>query len=367
MPSDASAPVVIVGAGQAGLSVAYYLRSSGLVAGRDFVIFDRGPQPGGAWQHRWPALKLGTAHRVNDLPGLTDLGLSFENADRARPASEVVTEYYRRYEQHFELAVVRPVAVSRVGTRGPDLVVDTTSALYGDHRTTTQILVNATGTWGAPFRPHYAGAETFRGRQLHTSDYRTADEFAGQNVVVIGGGTSAIGFLLELEPVASHLAWATRRPVEWSDSESLDLEAAVAAVAAQDAAARAGRQLPSIVSGTKVPMNERIRNGIKRGVLADRPMFTRIEPTGVRWADGSFSPADALLWATGFRPEVRHLSALRLREAAGGLRVQEGASVADPRIFFAGYGPQASTIGAARAARRTARAILERLPALRTR
>lgn len=366
MPSDASAPVVIIGAGQAGLSVAYYLRGSGLVAGRDFVIFDRGPQAGGAWQHRWSALKLGLTHRVNDLPGLSDLGLSFERADRERPASEVVTDYYRRYEQHFELRVVRPVTVNRVETVGRDLVVDTTSALYGDHRTRAEVLVNATGTWGAPFRPHYAGADTFLGAHVHTSDYRTADEFAGKNVVVIGGGTSAVGFLLELEPVAASLGWATRRPVQWSEGESLDLEAAVAAVAAQDAAARAGRALPSIVSGTRVPMSARIRGGIERGVLTDRPMFVRIEPTGVRWADESFTPADVLLWATGFRPEVRHLSPLGLREAAGGLRVEAGASVADPRLFFAGYGPQASTIGAALAARRTARAILERLPALRT-
>ena len=356
---------MIVGAGQAGLSVAYYLRSSGLVAGRDFVIFDRGPEPGGAWQHRWSALKLGSTHRVNDLPGLTELGLSFDTADRARPASAVVTEYYHRYEQHFELAVVRPVTVARVARRGHDLVIDTASELYGDHRTTAEVLVNATGTWGAPFRPHYPGAESFLGRQLHTGDYRDAADFAGKNVVVIGGGTSAIGFLLELEPVAASLVWATRRPVEWSDTASLDLEAAVAAVAAQDEAARAGRPLPSIVSGTKVPVSPRIQGGIERGVLVDRRMFAQIEPTGVRWADGSFSPADVLLWATGFRPEVRHLAALGLREPAGGLRVEAGASVADPRIFFAGYGPQASTIGAARAARRTARAILDRLPELR--
>jgi thioredoxin reductase len=361
---------VIIGAGQAGLSVAYYLRGSGLVAGRDFVIFDRGPEPGGAWQHRWPALKLGTTHRVNDLPGvsepgLADLGLNFATADHSRPASDVVTEYYRRYEQHLGLNVVRPVTVSRVDRHGPDLVIDTTSERYGDHRTAAEVLVNATGTWGAPFRPHYAGAETFLGRQLHTSDYRSAHQFADQNVIVVGGGTSAIGFLLELEPVAASLVWTTRRPVDWSEGESLDLEAAVAAVAAQDVAARAGQPLPSIVSGTRVPVSARIRGGIQRGVLADRRMFTGIEPSGVRWADGSFSPADVLLWATGFRPEVRHLAPLGLREPAGGLRVEAGVSVADPRIFFAGYGPQASTIGAARAARRTARAILDRLPALR--
>jgi cation diffusion facilitator CzcD-associated flavoprotein CzcO len=336
-----------------------------LVAGRDFVIFDHGPQPGGAWQHRWPALQLGSTHRVNDLPGLADLGLSFDTAAPSRPASEVVTEYYGRYEQHFGLAVVRPVTVSRVAVSGSDLVVDTTSGVYGDHRTAVEVLVNATGTWGSPFRPHYPGAETFLGRQLHTSDYRAAQDFTGDDVVVIGGGTSAIGFLLELEPVAGSLEWATRRPVDWSDSESLDLEAAVAAVAAQDDAARAGLPLPSNESGTHVPVSARIRGGRERGLLVDRSMFVRIEANGVRWADGSFSPADVLIWATGFRPDVRHLAPLGLRDPAGGLRVEAGASVADPRIFFAGYGPQASTIGAARAGRRTARAILDRLPALR--
>jgi len=69
--------VVVIGAGQAGLAVAYYLRRFELVPGEDFVILDRGPYTGGAWQHRWDALKLGSAHHVNDLPGMAEVGLSF--------------------------------------------------------------------------------------------------------------------------------------------------------------------------------------------------------------------------------------------------------------------------------------------------
>ena len=57
-------------------------------------MLDRAPGPGGAWQHRWSSLRLGTAHRVNDLPGMAELGLSFETADRALPAKEVVADYY---------------------------------------------------------------------------------------------------------------------------------------------------------------------------------------------------------------------------------------------------------------------------------
>lgn len=348
--------VVVIGAGQAGLAVAYYLRRFELTPGVDFIVYDRGPLTGGAWQHRWDALKLGSAHHVNDLPGMSELGLSFDTADRSLPARDIVAGYYRRYEDYFGLQVQRPVAVHSVSDRGADLVVE-----HSAGETATRIVVNASGTWGSPFVPYYPGMNDFAGRHVHTSTYRSADEFAGQSVVVVGGGTSAIGFLLELESVAESLTWATRRPVDFRDESELTIEGGVAAVAMQDAAARAGQALPSIVSGTGVPRTRRIAAGIERGVLTERPMFTRIEKDGVRWPDGSFTRADAIIWATGFRPELRHLAPLHLREKTGGLTVASGASWQDSRIFLAGYGPQASTIGANRAGRIIARQIMAQL------
>ncbi|WP_025158940.1 NAD(P)-binding domain-containing protein [Leifsonia aquatica] len=348
--------VVVIGAGQAGLAVAYYLRRFELTPGEDFVLFDRGPVTGGAWQHRWDALKLGSAHHVNDLPGMAEVGLSFETADRSLPAKDIVAGYYRRYEDHFGLQVQRPIAVSSVFDRGADLVVR-----HSAGETATRVVVNASGTWGAPFVPWYPGMNTFSGRHVHTSNYVSAAEFAGQSVVVVGGGTSAIGFLLELEGVAAELAWATRRPVDFRDESELTIEGGVAAVQQQDAAARAGAALPSIVSGTGVPRTRRIAAGIERGVLVERPMFAAVEPDGVRWSDGSFTRADAIVWATGFRPELRHLAPLKLREKEGGLTVASGASWQDGRIFLAGYGPQASTIGANRAGRVIARQIMAQL------
>ena len=81
------------------------------------------------------------------------------------------------------------------------------------------------------------------------------------------------------------------------------------------------------------------------------PMPARIEPDGVRWADGSFEPVDVILWATGFRPVVRHLGALHLRDPRGGIRLDRTTAVADPRVQLVGYGPTASTIGANRGGR----------------
>jgi cation diffusion facilitator CzcD-associated flavoprotein CzcO len=63
--------IVVIGAGQAGLSSAYHLRRLGLAAGRGFVVLDQNPVAGGAWQHRWPSLTLSTVNRIHDLPGLS--------------------------------------------------------------------------------------------------------------------------------------------------------------------------------------------------------------------------------------------------------------------------------------------------------
>lgn len=357
-PVSESSRVVIIGAGQAGLSVAYFLQRLGLSQGKDFVILDRGPSTGGAWQFRWRSLRLGTAHRVNDLPGMSELGLSFDTADKTAPAKDIVSDYYDRYERHFGLGVRRPADVRGIDDLGQDLAVRYLDAEGAFHEIVAQVVINATGTWGSPFRPWYPGRDTFEGRQLTTADYVEAAEFEGQDVVVVGGGTSAVGFLLELEKVGAHTTWVTRRPVDWVDQTELGVEMRVSAVDEQDLAAKAGRALPSIVSGTGIPISRRHRAGIDRGVLVERPIFTSIEPDGVRFADGTFEHADAIIWATGFRPELRHLSGLGLRTTEGGLVIERGASKTDPRLFFAGYGPQASTIGANRAGRVIARQVL---------
>ncbi len=360
---DVDTSVVVIGAGQAGLSVSYYLKRLGLDPGNEFVVLDRGPRAGGAWQFRWEALRLGSAHRVNDLPGMAELGLSFDTADRHLPAREVIADYYAQYEEHFEFQIVRPAHVTTVENRGLHLLV-TFRDREGEQAVTTNLVVNATGTWGSPFIPWYPGRDSFNGRHVHTNDYSSAEDFAGKSVVVVGGGTSAIGFLLELEQVTSSLTWASRRAIDFLDEPELNIEGGAHAVSLQDEAARTGRALPSIVSGTGVPRTRRIQAGIERGLLSPQPMFSAIEPNGVRWDDGTFIEADAIIWATGFRPELRHLSPLRLREKAGGVTVAGGSSWKDPRIFFAGYGPQASTIGANRAGRVIARQVVAALSSM---
>ncbi|MEU8381366.1 FAD-dependent oxidoreductase [Streptosporangium sp. NPDC048865] len=354
LPRDATdIDVVVIGAGQAGLSSAYFLRRAGL----DFTVLDRSPRPGGAWQFRWPSLTLGATHHVHDLPGLT-LG----DADTTRPSADVVSEYFAAYERAFELPVRRPVEVRAVREGvGGRLLVETGAGDWS-----ARALINATGTWDRPFWPRYPGQETFRGRQLHTAGYVSREEFAGTRVVVVGAGASAIQLLMEIAEVAT-TTWVTRRPPVFRTGpfdENLGREA----VARVDARVRAGLVPGSVVGATGYPLTPQVEAAMATGVLDRLPMFDRITPEGVAWDAGPGGPArlveaDVILWATGFRPVVGHLAPLRLREPGGGIRVEDTRAVLDPRVHLVGYGPSASTVGANRAGRTAVRHIRRLLAA----
>ncbi|AYG84298.1 putative oxidoreductase CzcO [Streptomyces hundungensis] len=347
--------VVVIGAGQAGLSGAYHLHKAGLEPGRDFVVLDHAPRPGGAWQFRWPSLTYGKVHGMHALPGMELTGAAVD-----RPSSEVIGAYFAGYEDAFDLRVHRPVEVSAVreGEAGR-LLVETSEGDYA-----SRALINATGTWDRPFWPRYPGQETFRGRQLHTANYPGPDAFRGQRVVVVGGGASGTQHLMEIAEVAAETTWVTRRPPVFREGP-FDEEAGREAVALVEERVRLGLPPASVVSVTGLPLNDAVRAARARGVLDRLPMFDRITEHRVVWDDGRSVEADVILWATGFRPAIDHLAPLRLREPGGGIRLEGTRAARDERVHLVGYGPSASTIGANRAGRaavREIRRLLDREP-----
>ncbi len=375
---------VVIGAGQAGLAASHELLTRGLRPWHDFVVLDANDAPGGAWRHRWDSLTLGKAHGIASLPGLP-----FRKADETVPASVVVADYYGDYERKFGLPVVRPAPVTRVtspdGPRRGPLHVEYEHE--GARVLTTDVLLNATGTWDNPFVPHVPGIESFRGRQLHTVGYTRAEDFAGQRTLVVGGGLSAVQFLLELEPHTETL-WATRRPPNFTD-RGFDAGWGLAVEHAVRERTFAGRPTASVVRTTGIPLWPPYVDGVERGLLVSRGMIDRILPDRVRFGapagdraeglgpaatdrlvmpeswrpfpPGHEEPVDVIFWNTGFRPAMRHLAPLRLRAAGGGVRMADEVTVADDdRVYLVGYGSTASTVGATRAGRLAGRLVAER-------
>lgn len=371
--------VVVIGAGQAGLSAAYHLQRRGFVpsaapkptaAGEaapvepahgppahqqpgTYVVLDAEDGPGGAWRHRWQSLRMATVNGISDLPGIPK-----PDVDPAEPSSRFLTRYFGTYEDELALVVVRPVKVHAVSREDRDpggrLRIESSAGSWS-----ARAVINATGTWTRPFWPIYPGQATFRGRQLHVADYVSAEEFRGQHVIVVGGGISAVGLLEEISRVTT-TSWFTRREPEWRDT-GFDQAAGHNAVALVEERVRQGLPPQSVVAVTGLIWTPPLRAAAARGALARQPMFAAIEPGGVRRADGSFLAADVILWATGFRAELEHLAPLHLRGPGGGIAMEGTQVAAEARVHLVGYGPSSSTIGANRAGRAAVAGILKML------
>lgn len=348
--------IVVIGAGQAGLSSAYHLMKLGLKPGRNFVVLDKNSRPGGAWQHRWPSLTLSTVNRLHDLPGM-GFSEAVDAGETQARAAEAVPDYFAAYEERFRLPVYRPVTVRVVCDRFERLRVETDREAFS-----ARGIINATGTWETPYIPHYPGAVRFEGRQLHSRDYKTAAEFSGQHVLIVGGGISALQHLDEISQVTT-TDWVTRKAPRFHEGPFTP-EDGRAAVAMVEERVRAGLVPGSVVSVTGIPWTPALRAAEARGVLKRRPMFSEITGHGVRWPDGTEQKADVILWATGFRGSLDHLAPLQLREENGGI-VMAGRlatqAARDPRVHLVGYGPSASTIGANRAGAAAARELAAHL------
>jgi putative flavoprotein involved in K+ transport len=342
MTAEHSADVVVIGGGQSGLAAGYHLRRLGV----EFVILDAQARPGGAWQHAWDSLHLFSPAAYSSLPGR----LMPPQDGEPYPDAAHVVDYLSDYEQRYDLPVLRPVRVQGVHRDGGRLRIETGSGTWR-----AQAVVSATGTWWRPFLPAVPGRELFLGRQLHTVDYRNPEDFAGQRVIVVGGGNSGAQIAADL---AEHtdLTWVTKRPPRFLPDE-IDGRALFDVATARRRALDTGRaDTGGVASLGDIVAVPAVREARDRGLLKASPMFTHLSADGPVWADGTSEPAHAVIWCTGFRPALAHLSPLRLRDQHGHIPTAGTRAVEEPRLHLLGYGDwtgpaSATLIGVGRPAR----------------
>ncbi|MFF9817154.1 ArsO family NAD(P)H-dependent flavin-containing monooxygenase [Streptomyces sp. NPDC014006] len=344
-----TAPVVVIGGGQSGLAAGYHLRRLGV----DFVILDAETTPGGAWQHTWDSLRLFSPAAYSSLPGRLmppQIGATY-------PDAQHVVEYLADYEKRYELPVERPVRVLGVHRDGRLLRVETDSGTWR-----AAAVISATGTWWRPFLPAIAGRGDFGGRQLHTVEYRRPQDFAGRRVIVVGGGNSGAQIAADLAH-ATELTWVTQRPPRFLPDD-IDGRALFDVATARRRALDEGRtDTGGVASLGDIVAVPAVRAARDQGLLRSTPMFTRLTPAGVEWADGTRAEADAIIWCTGFRPALSHLAPLRLRGRRGHIATSGTRAVVEPRLHLLGYGDwtgpaSATLIGVGRPAREAAKEIV---------
>jgi len=335
----------VIGAGQAGLATAYYLRRAKL----DFVLLDAETGPGGAWRHGWESLRLFSPTRWSSLPGFLMTG-----GPDYYPSRDEFLAYLTEYESRYALPIERPVRVSAVCNVGERLAVETD---YGTWL--ARAVISATGTLGAPYVPHIPGLDTFRGEQLHSAEYTSPLPFAGQRVLVVGGGNSGAQIFADLLDLAD-VTWVTRyEPTFLPD----DVDGRVLFEWATERflAAREGRDPSSIPSGGlgDIVLVAPVRAARDRGMIVSTRMFECLTPTGVVWPDGREEGVDAIIWCTGFGTALDHLRPLGIVAADNRIAMTGTRSIDEPRLWLVGYGEwtgfaSATIVGVGRSARATA-------------
>ncbi|WP_331453543.1 ArsO family NAD(P)H-dependent flavin-containing monooxygenase [Streptomyces sp. SS162] len=344
--------VAVIGGGQAGLAAGYHLRRLGL----DFVVLDAQAAPGGAWPHTWDSLRLFSPAAYSSLPGR----IMPPQPGETYPDAAHVVDYLTDYEQRYDLPVVRPVRVEAVHRDGGFLRVESAAGTWR-----ARAVISATGTWWRPFLPAVPGRAGFRGVQLHTVGYRRPADFAGRKVVVVGGGNSGAQIAADLAH-RTDLTWVTRRPPRYL-ADDIDGRALFDAATARRRALDEGRtDTGGVASLGDIVAVPPVREARDAGLLKAQPMFARLTPTGVEWADGTRADADAVIWCTGFRPALSHLAPLGLRGPRGRIPTAGTRALREPRLHLLGYGDwtgpaSATLIGVGRPARDAARSVGELL------
>ncbi len=185
---------VVVGAGQSGLAMGYYLKQAGL----SFVLLDENSQVGASWLARWDSLKLFTPTEYNHLPGRP-----FPHPRGHYPNKADVANYLKDYVTHFALPVLLNTRVRRVSQRGQGFEVLTQSERFMARK-----VIIASGPFHKPRIPACASELGDDVLQLHSKDYKNPQQLKPGKTLVVGAGDSGLQILEELAGCRDDLHFA---------------------------------------------------------------------------------------------------------------------------------------------------------------
>ncbi|MCB0991304.1 MAG: NAD(P)-binding domain-containing protein [Acidimicrobiales bacterium] len=337
MTGSVTAPVVVIGGGQAGLAVARCLQREGV----EPVVLDAADRVGDAWRHRYDSLRLFTPAQYDALPDM-----AFPAPADTYPSKHDVADYLADYAERFGIDV-------RCGCRVDRLVWSAESSTFrltaGDQQINASTVVVATGALQLPWRPTFAAGLTADVNQLHAADYRNPADVSGRRVLIVGAGNSGGQIAEELAAdddvvevtisfgelprrfpqrlLGRDIFWWFQRwgVMDRTRQDAGSSEAAVGAVPL------IGSRLPKLV---------------KSGQVRRAAPIVGADGAGLHAADGAVHRPDTVIWATGYRNDFTWIDIPNVLDEHGQPRHDRGISTTKANLAFIGL-PGLHTKGSA--------------------
>jgi putative flavoprotein involved in K+ transport len=300
--------VAVVGGSQAGFAMGYYLRE----LGRRFVILERADSIAPAWRQRWDSLTLFTPRRYSALPGLP-----FPGDPDGYPTRDEVIAYLERYAETFELPVELNSEVRRLSEANGGFVLE----LEGRTITADQVVV-ATGPFQTPYVPRIAERLEPGVWQAHSTGYRRPSDVSEGTVLVVGGGNT--GFQIAKELSATHkvvLSVGSKQKPLPQRIAGRDLfwwltKTGLIRKTVESRLAQRLKDRDTLIGSSPRDLTRNYGVGLKARA-------TDVAGRIVRFEDGSMLEVDAVIWATGYRPDYSWID-LPILDSNGRLRHRRG-------------------------------------------
>jgi putative flavoprotein involved in K+ transport len=317
---------VVIGGGQAGLSVGYHLAKRGL----PFVIVDANERIGDSWRKRWDSLRLFTPARYSGLPGMP-----FPGPRASYPAKDDVADYLEAYAAHFELPVLTGIRVDGLFREGSRYVI-----AAGEQRFEAANVVVATGAYQAQRIPAFAARLDPSILQLDSTGYRDPSQLQEGGVLVVGAGNS--GAEIAHEVSRTHPTWLSGRdighvPIRTGTWWDRLLTPPFWFFASHVLTTRTpiGRKVRPKALTIAAPL-ERVRPKELAAAGIERvPRTTGVRDGFPNLEDGRVMEVSNVIWCTGFRPEFGWID-LPVFDESGEPIHERGVVESEPGLYFVG-------------------------------
>ena len=328
-PSDDCLDAIVIGAGQAGLALAWHLARQG----RRFLVLDAAPELGHSWRTRWDSLRLFSPAQYDGLPGM-----NFPAPADTYPTKDQVADYLAEYADRFGLPVLLNTAVTRVEQLTDRFAVHTTQG-----KLRARQVVVATGPFQTPVVPAIAEGLDRSVLQLHSAEYRNPQQVPPGPVLVVGAGNSGLQIAEELADEHAVTVAVGAKALELPQRIlGRDLfwwltKLGVITKTADSRLARRMRARGDLIIGSSL-------KALRRRGITIRPRVVATSLDEVSFADGTRTAPASVIWATGFRSDYSWIDVAGV--VSDGTVVHERGVTRVPGLYFLGL-PWQHTRGSA--------------------